>query len=141
MSVELVIRLVAMLLAALATGGLMVNWFGLARAMARVSSASAYTEFHQATNRTFEPYMPIVVFGAFSAASRSRWFLRPMCAPISSSLAGRFSPRQTIGGPFVRAGLGITSCAPWHRSRASFVASCRACLVLDEAAGFVGVLR
>ena len=53
-----------MLLAALATGGLMVNWVGLARAMARVSSASAYTEFHQATNRTFDPYMPIVVFGA-----------------------------------------------------------------------------
>ena len=64
MSVELVIRLVAMLLAALATGGLMVNWIGLARAMSRVSSASAYTEFHQATNRTFDPYMPIVVFGA-----------------------------------------------------------------------------
>jgi hypothetical protein len=64
MSVELVIRLVAILLAALATGGLMVNWIGLARAMARVSSASAYTEFHQTTNRTFEPYMPIVVFGA-----------------------------------------------------------------------------
>jgi hypothetical protein len=53
-----------MLLAALATGGLMVNWVGLAGAMARVSSASAYTEFHQASNRTFDPYMPIVVFGA-----------------------------------------------------------------------------
>jgi hypothetical protein len=64
MSIELVIRLVAVLLAAHATGGLMVNWVGLARAMARVSSASAYTEFHQATNRTFNPYMPIVVFGA-----------------------------------------------------------------------------
>ena len=68
MSVELVIRLVAMLLAALATGGLMVNWIGLARAMARVSSASAYTEFHQATNRTFDPYMPIVVFCALFGA-------------------------------------------------------------------------
>ena len=64
MSIEFVIRLVVMLLAALATGGLMVNWVGLARAMAQVSSASAYTEFHQATNRTFDPYMPIVVFGA-----------------------------------------------------------------------------
>ena len=41
MSIELVIRLVAMLLAALATGGLMVNWVGLARAMERVSSGSA----------------------------------------------------------------------------------------------------
>jgi hypothetical protein len=64
MHVDLVIRLVAVLLAALATGALMVNWIGLARAMAQVSSASAYTEFHQATNRTFTPYMPIVVFGA-----------------------------------------------------------------------------
>jgi hypothetical protein len=64
MSVELVIRLVALLLAALATGGLLVNWVGLARAMARISSASAYTEFHQATNRTFDPYMPLVMFGA-----------------------------------------------------------------------------
>jgi hypothetical protein len=64
MSIELAIRLVAIFLAALATGGLMVNWIGLARAMAQVSSASAYTEFHQATNRTFDPYMPIVVFGA-----------------------------------------------------------------------------
>jgi asparagine N-glycosylation enzyme membrane subunit Stt3 len=64
MSIELVIRLVALLLAGLATGALMVNWVGLARAMARMSSASAYTEFHQATNRTFDPYMPIVVFGA-----------------------------------------------------------------------------
>ena len=64
MGFELVLRLVALLLAAAATGGLMVNWIGLARAMARVSSASAYTEFHQATNRTFDPYMPTVVFGA-----------------------------------------------------------------------------
>ena len=64
MRVDLVMWLVAIMLAALATGGLMVNWIGLARAMAQVSSASAYTEFHQATNRTFQPYMPIVVFGA-----------------------------------------------------------------------------
>ena len=64
MSVGLLVRPTAILLAALATGGLMVNWVGLGRAMARVSSASAYTEFHQATNRTFDPYMPIVVFGA-----------------------------------------------------------------------------
>ena len=64
MGIEVIIRLVALLLAALATGGLMVNWIGLARAMARISSAAAYTEFHQATNRTFQPYMPIVVFGA-----------------------------------------------------------------------------
>ena len=42
----------------------MVNWIGLARAMMRISSASAYTEFYQATNETFDPYMPIVVSGA-----------------------------------------------------------------------------
>ncbi len=59
-----VVRLIALSLAALATGGLMVNWIGLARAMARLSSASAYTEFHQASNETFDPYMPIVVWGA-----------------------------------------------------------------------------
>ena len=64
MAIAIVVRLVALLLAALATGGLMVNWIGLARAMARISSAAAYTEFHQATNRTFDPYMPILVSGA-----------------------------------------------------------------------------
>ncbi|HYZ40925.1 MAG TPA: anthrone oxygenase family protein, partial [Stellaceae bacterium] len=47
------------------TGGLMANWIGLARAMARLPSASAYTEFHQTSTRTYDPYMPIVVWGAF----------------------------------------------------------------------------
>jgi uncharacterized membrane protein len=55
--------LIALLFAALATGALMVNWIGLGRAMSRLS-VSAYVEFHQATNRTFDPYMPIVVIGA-----------------------------------------------------------------------------
>lgn len=64
MDIAIVVRLVALLLAALMTGGLMVNWIGLARAMAQMSSAAAYTEFHQATNRTFEPYMPSIGFGA-----------------------------------------------------------------------------
>ena len=41
----------------------MVNWIGLGRAMSRLS-VSTYVEFHQATNRTFDPYMPIVVVGA-----------------------------------------------------------------------------
>ncbi len=52
-----------LMVAALATGGLMVNWIGLARAM-KLLSSSAYTEFHQSTNLTFDPYMPIVVVGA-----------------------------------------------------------------------------
>jgi uncharacterized membrane protein len=55
-------QLAVVFIAALATGGLMVNWIGLARAMSRLS-ALAYVEFHQATNHTFDPYMPIVVVG------------------------------------------------------------------------------
>ena len=57
------LQLVVVFFAALATGGLIVNWIGLGRAMSRLS-ASAYVEFHQATNHTFDPYMPIVVVGA-----------------------------------------------------------------------------
>ena len=60
---EQILQLVVVFFAALATGGLMVNWIGLGRAMSRLS-ASTYVEFHQATNHTFEPYMPIVVNGA-----------------------------------------------------------------------------
>ena len=41
----------------------MVNWIGLGRAMSRLS-VSTYVEFHQATNHTFDPYMPIVIVGA-----------------------------------------------------------------------------
>jgi hypothetical protein len=59
---EQILQLVVVFFAALATGGLMVNWIGLGRAMLRLS-ASTYAEFHQATNRTFDPYMPIVVLG------------------------------------------------------------------------------
>ncbi len=60
---EQVLQVVVVFFAALATGGLMVNWIGLGRAMSRLS-VSTYVEFHQATNRTFDPYMPIVVVGA-----------------------------------------------------------------------------
>ena len=60
---EQVLQLAVVVLAALATGGLMVNWIGLGRAMSRLS-VSTYVEFHQATNHTFNPYMPIVVVGA-----------------------------------------------------------------------------
>jgi uncharacterized membrane protein len=60
---EQVLQLVVVFFAALATGGLMVNWIGLGRAMSRLS-ASTYVEFHQATNHTFDPYMPIVFVGA-----------------------------------------------------------------------------
>jgi uncharacterized membrane protein len=57
--------LIVLLFAALTTGGLIVNWIGLGRAMSRLS-VSAYVEFHQHTNRTFVPYMPIVVNGALA---------------------------------------------------------------------------
>jgi hypothetical protein len=58
-------ELIVLLFAALATGGLIVNWIGLGRAMSRLS-VSAYIEYHQHTNRTFDPYMPIVVVGALA---------------------------------------------------------------------------
>jgi uncharacterized membrane protein len=60
---EQALQLVVVFFAALATGALMVNWIGLGRAMSRLS-VSSYVEFHQATNDTFDPYMPIVVVGA-----------------------------------------------------------------------------
>ena len=56
---------IVLIFAALATGGLIVNWIGLGRAMSRLSVA-AYVEFHQHTNRTFDPYMPMVVVGALA---------------------------------------------------------------------------
>jgi uncharacterized membrane protein len=59
---EQVLQLAVVVFAALATGGLMVNWIGLGRAMSRLSGPT-YVEFHQATNHTFNPYMPIVVVG------------------------------------------------------------------------------
>jgi len=65
MEVENSFVLVVLLFAALATGGLMVNWIGLGRAMSRLS-VSAYVEFHQHTNHTFDPYMPIVIVGALA---------------------------------------------------------------------------
>ena len=61
-------ELIVLLFAALATGGLIVNWIGLGRAMSRLS-VSAYIEFHQHTNRTFDPYMPMVVVGALAGGA------------------------------------------------------------------------
>jgi len=34
-------------------------------------SGSANVEFHQHTNRTFDPYMPIVVIGALAGGTHS----------------------------------------------------------------------
>ncbi len=62
---EKIFVLIVLLFAALATAGLIVNWIGLGRAMSRLS-VSTYIEFHQHINRTFDPYMPIVIIGAMA---------------------------------------------------------------------------
>jgi uncharacterized membrane protein len=79
------IVLIVLLFAALATGGLMVNWIGLGRAMARLP-VSTYVEFHQATNHTFVPYMPIVVVGALLGGVVLA-FLSPGIRSLSGELA------------------------------------------------------
>lgn len=91
MEVALIIRLTVLMLAALATGGLMINWIGLARAMARLSSASGYTELHQATNQTFDPYMPIVVVGALLGG-----ILLLALSPGIDSASGQFALAGTF---------------------------------------------
>jgi hypothetical protein len=125
-----------LLLAALATGGLMVNWIGLGRAMSRLS-VSAYVEFHQHTNRTFDPYMPIVVIGALAggvvtavtygvhsisgqlaaagqSATRSwlLWAYRQLCVSTLKSQHGLFRIRRANGLRYVRDGFDPTSFEP-----------------------------
>ena len=59
---EHALQLAVLVFAALATSGLMVDWMGLGRARSRLS-VSTYVEFRQATDHSFDPYMPIVVVG------------------------------------------------------------------------------
>jgi uncharacterized membrane protein len=82
---EQILQLAVVVFAALATGGLMVNWIGLGRAMSRLS-ASTYVEFHQATNHTFNPYMPIVVVGAILGG-----IVLAMLSPGIHSVAGELA--------------------------------------------------
>src|SRR5262249_39276564 len=82
----------AVFVASLATGALVVNWIGLSRAMARIKSPSAYTEFHQATNRTFDPYVPIVVSGAILGG-----IILTMQAPGIGSTPGKLEIAGAIG--------------------------------------------
>jgi uncharacterized membrane protein len=82
---EHILQLVVVLFAALATGGLMVNWVGLGRAMSRLT-VSSYVEFHQATNHTFDPYMPIVVVGSILGGIALAIF-SPGIHSLSSKLA------------------------------------------------------
>jgi uncharacterized membrane protein len=55
--------------------------------MARMSSASAYTAFHQASSRTFDPYMPIVVIGALVGGVALAVVLSPGLHSASGQLA------------------------------------------------------
>ena len=81
----MILQVVVIVFAALATGGLMVNWIGLGRAMSRLS-VSTYVEFHQATNETFVPYMPIVVVGALLGG-----IVLAILSPGIHSLAGELA--------------------------------------------------
>jgi uncharacterized membrane protein len=87
---EQVLQLAVVVFAALATGGLMVNWIGLGRAMSRLS-VSTYVEFHQATNHTFDPYMPIVVVGAFLGG-----ILLAILSPGIHSLSGELAVAGSV---------------------------------------------
>jgi hypothetical protein len=72
---ERLLELIVVFFTALGTGGLMVNWIGLGRAMSRLS-VSTYVEFHQATNHTFDPYMPVVLWGRCWVVLYSRFSLQ-----------------------------------------------------------------
>jgi hypothetical protein len=85
MTIFSLVRIFILFLAALATGALMVNWIGLARAMVRLSSPT-YVEFHQATNATFQPYMPVIVAGA-AVGGVVLAALPPGLTSVSGSLA------------------------------------------------------
>ena len=87
---EQVLQLAVVVFAALATGGLMVNWIGLGRAVSRLS-VSTYVEFHQATNHTFDPYMPIVVVGAFLGG-----ILLAILSPGIHSLSGELAVAGSV---------------------------------------------
>ena len=82
-------ELIVLFFAALATGGLIVNWIGLGRAMSRLT-VSAYIEFHQHTNRTFDPYMPMVVFGALAGGVALALMYGVQSVPGQLAAAGAF---------------------------------------------------
>ena len=106
---EILIKLVVVLFAALATGALIINWIGLARAMSRLSSASAYVEFHQATNKTFDPYMPIVVIGALLGG-----ILLAIFSSGIRSAPGQFAIAGVLGYVAVLA-IGVPTCVRMNK--------------------------
>jgi hypothetical protein len=104
--------LIVLLFAALATGGLIVNWIGLGRAMTRLS-VSAYVEFHQHTNRTFDPYMPIVVIGALAGGVA----LAVMYGV--HSIAGQLAAAGAVGYALVIV-IGVPTCVRINHQIASW---------------------
>ena len=106
---ETLFKLVVVFFAALATGALIINWIGLARAMSRLSSASAYVEFHQATNKTFDPYMPIVVIGALLGGIALAIFSSGM-----RSAPGQFAIAGVLGYVAVLA-IGLPTCVRMNK--------------------------
>ncbi len=100
---EKALELVVIFFAALATGGLIVNWIGLGRAMSCLT-ASAYVELHQATNRTFDPYMPIVVVGALLGG-----VVLAVLSPGSRSASGQLAIAGVFGYLAVM-GIGLPTC-------------------------------
>ena len=97
MALGIIVRLIALFVASLATGALMVNWIGLARAMAQLS-APAYVEFHQESTRTFDPYMPVLVFGGmFGGIALAAVSPGVNSASGGLALAGAFCYAAVIG--------------------------------------------
>jgi uncharacterized membrane protein len=63
-------------------------------------SAPTYVEFHQATNHTFNPYMPVVVVGALLGG-----IMLAILSPGIHSLSGELA---IAGSVFYAAGLAIS---------------------------------
>jgi hypothetical protein len=95
------LQLAVVLFAALATGGLMVNWIGLGRAMSRLSSAT-YVEFHQATHNSVQNC-------AHNHACSQ------MCGSTIRLRAGQCRVHPMTGSPLVPAGFDFTFSAPFFR--------------------------
>jgi hypothetical protein len=92
--------LIVLFFAALATGGLIVNWIGLGRAMSRLS-VSSYIEFHQHTNHTFRSLHADRGFwfcGGWDSSCCDLWYpfdLRTTCLSRCSLLCPRNSDCPT----------------------------------------------
>ena len=64
-------------------------------------SVSAYVEFHQHTNRTFDPYMPIVVIGALAGgvAVAAMYGIHTVSGQLAAAGAACYALVIVIGVP------------------------------------------